>query len=701
MIRHSVRFLVCIAVLFCMAAVSAHAGEERRNSPGTAASGEASCVAGALHGTAEGGAVNLFLPLKKTAVRIEVTSGIAYAQVTQSFVNDTAYALEAVYVFPLPANATVTDMELHVGNRVIRSVVKEKQEAQHTYEAAKAEGRKAALVEEERPNIFTTSVANFRPGEAVEIMFRYLEPVAYRKGEYSLTFPMVVGPRYIPFTIDDSDPAGPVLTTPVADALRISPPVLHPSVDAGHRLSIDVELRGLPISELVSHTHPVVIRTPQPGDDAWHASLAERETVPNCDFNLQIRLDPDREPSLSFLNSSGDAAAYGLLTVFPPLDPAAAAAEPGPRDVVFLIDTSGSMDGTSILQAKAGLTLCLDMLRPADTFTIVRFASDFSWFSEFLRPADGDSIAQARAYVDRLAANGGTEMLPALKHVLSLPPRPGATKIIVFLTDGCVGNERDIIKLLGTSLRGERLFGFGIGSAPNEYIMRKITEVGRGQARFIRSPDDIAGVLADFFKSLNSPVLTDVAVEWLDASGKPSGSVVAYPNPLPDVFAEHPLQISATYPPDFAGTLAVSGTCGGRKVSYRYPVSREGAREHPAVEKLFGRSRIDDLMARMLYSESADETEELRNEVIRTAIRHQLVSSYTSRVAVEQIVDSRPDGTLVTVNVPIALPKGWNPAVFVPTATSDPALLLAGALALALAAWLWMRARRMPLCARQ
>jgi Ca-activated chloride channel family protein len=645
-------------------------------------------IAGAMLARASGSeGPGLLLPLKRTAVHLRMDGGLLEATVTQTFKNETPHALEAIYVFPLPARAAVTDMELRVGDRIIRSVVQEREKAKETYAKAKAEGRRAALVEQERPNIFTTSVANFQPGETVDVRLSYMESVEYRKGTYSVTFPMVVGQRYIPVQ-QQTDSNGVTRISPaVADADRLNPPLLHPAIDPVHRLSLQLDVSGLPVKAIESNTHAIRVERGAGSPPRHVVRLAEEVVVPNCEFNATVRLQDNADLALAVVPSAGAKQAHTLITLFPPVGQGAAPrTNDASRDVIFVIDTSGSMSGESMGQARAGLKQCLRMLRPTDTFTIVRFASDFSSFSPDLRPAEASRLEAAREYVAGLEADGGTEMQKALEYALGLPRREGAMRLLVFLTDGDVGNEGSLMRLLTHKLGGARLFAFGIGSAPNEYLVRKMGELGRGQCRFIRSHEDIGAVMADFFKTLDAPVLTDVTVSWHDPTNVERKDVEFYPNPCPDVFVERPLQIVARHESDLYGTLVVSGRLAGRPVSYEHRLTPTDAAPHPAVDRLFGNERVGKLMVDLICAKTPDAAPRIEAEILATALEYQLVTKYTSRVAVEERVEKQPDGSLVTVKVPAPLPKGWTMHGFAATATTDPLWWAVGT-ALILAAW--------------
>lgn len=622
-------------------------------------------MAGVLFTVGSTNEPRVILPLKKTEVHVDVTAGIARTEVIQRFHNDIDRPLEAIYIFPLPSEAAIEDFEIRLKDRVIKSTVTEREEAKVAYEEAKAAGKTAALLEQERPNIFTTSVANLLPGESVDICFSYVETLRFKKDRYDITFPMVVGERYIPFTFDRDGSR----QTDVVDAERLNPPVLHPNMDPEHRLSIEVSLNGLPVKGVTSTTHGIQVEETE--RDRYLVTLRDREVIAHCEFSIAVSLRKNEAPSVSFVPSTGDGA-YGLLSVFPPIG-ATRKHKPQPKDVVFLMDTSGSMSGESIAQAKSGLKRCLDILQPEDRFTIVRFSSEFTWFSPALREANSNKLDSAIEYINGLEATGGTEMQPALEYVLSiLPHETGRLPMIIFLTDGDVGNEDTLINLLSQKLADTRLFTFGIGSAPNEFLMHRMAEVGRGQSRFIRSHEDVGDVMADFFQTLEAPVLTDVSVDWEDAS------VHAYPERCPDIFYGRPLQLVAHAANGFGGRIRISGLLEGEEQEYFIDIDESTIAEHDAISKLYGRMQLKDLMVQLMQANDEPTREEFKQTIIKLGLRHQLVTKFTSRVAIEERVVVQ-GGELVSVNVPVPAPKGWT---MYATATQETLQALIGLLVL-------------------
>ncbi|MCP4157298.1 MAG: marine proteobacterial sortase target protein [bacterium] len=654
-------------------------------------------IAGILYANAQNSKEKVFLPLKQTDVKLNVIAGIVKTNVTQVFSNEADTALEAVYIFPLPSRAAVTGMELKIGGRTIKSVIKEREAAKKVFKAAKAAGKKTALIEQERPNIFTTSVANILPGETVEVSFSYLETVDFQKGTYTVNFPMVVGQRYIPYNTSLSNYSGsgadsregeqakePALSSGTPDAARLNPPVLHPNIDNQHKLTITADITGIPVSTVTSATHDILVDGVAGEESLCRVTLAEENTIPDCDFNMKIQLREEDAPQVSFIKSVKEEASYAMLTVFPPLGEGLSSFAI-PRDVTFLIDTSGSMSGQSIRQAQDGLKLCMQMLRTGDRFNIVRFSSDYSSFRTEMQPVDGGTIGEALVYIEELRADGGTEMQQALTHVLDIPGREGSMKMVVFLTDGAVGNENSLLRLLEDRLGRSRLFTFGIGSAPNEFLMRKMAERGRGQARFIHTNEDIGDVMSNFFKTLESPVMTDISISWQDGGGSSENGLEFYPALCPDVYYQRPLQVFLKYPGQVGGQIFISGKLGDKPVKYQFSVDDGSGIRFDAVDRMFGKWKIDDLMYRLNRAGSQKERDRLKQMVITESLGFQILSKYTARVAVEEIVSRDPAGQLKTVKVPVPLPRGWQPPKLNPTATNELVLFLIGLALLLLA----------------
>ncbi len=588
------------------------------------------------------------VPAVRTEVRMRVTGPIARVAVTQEFRNPTANWLEGVYVFPLPEGAAVDVMRLQVGERVLEGQIQEREAARQVYQEAKQSGKKASLLEQERPNIFTASVANIGPGETVLIDIEYQEVVRYDQGEFRLRFPMVVGPRYIPGVDAVAGAPGTgwgVNTREVPDAERITPPVRHPREGAANPVRLTIELdAGFPLKRLASPYHAIV--TTPASKTAHSIALADAAVPADRDFELVWAPDPGRQPAAAVFTEQHGGDTYALVMLLPPA-PTDAAGSRLPREVIFVIDTSGSMAGASIQQARLALEEALAALAPGDRFNVIQFNSRTEQLFPASVPAGPAELARARRWVQGLQANGGTEMLPALQAALADSSETGGVRQVVFVTDGLVGNEEQLFTFLSKSLGRSRLFTVGIGAAPNGHFMTKAAQFGRGTYTYIGSPGEVGEKMGALFRKLEHPVLGDVAVSW---GGEP---VEAWPASVPDLYLGEPVVLLGR----LGATATAELTVIGRRDTEPWTAALriESGPDETGVHKLWARKKISGLMDRM---REGDDRAETRSAVVAVALQHHLVSAYTSLVAVD-VTPTRPEGTPGrTANVPVALPAG-------------------------------------------
>ena len=627
-------------------------------------------------------------PALDTEVSIRVTGIVARASVKQRFANTAGDCVEGVYVFPLPESAAVDRMRMTAGQRVIEAEIRERVEAKKIYEQAKAEGKKATLLEQERPNIFTASVASIGPNEIVEIEIEYQETLRFDEGKFQLRFPMVVAPRYDPGAAAP-DPvsavAAPAVNAllPAEAAARIQPAVLRPEEKQVNPVKLQVELEtGVRLRRLDSSTHTVAAAPI--GEAAYTVAMAAPAAA-DRDFVLEWEPDVGDRPRPSLFTENLDGQIYTVLVMLPP----AAASVPSarlPRETIFILDTSGSMYGDSIEQARKSLFFALDRLHPEDHFNIIEFNSNMTRLWNESRRALPGEIEEAKRWVGKLQANGGTEMLPALRAALEGADAGSAdsyVRQVVFVTDGGVGNEEELFRYIREHLGRSRLFTVGIGSAPNSHFMTKAAEFGRGTFTYIGSPTEVEARMGSLFKKLESPVLTDVRVDWDDAS------VEAWPAKIPDLYAGEPLIVAAKLS-RAGGGVQVSGERNGVRWSERVPLGATAG--DSGVDRLWARRKIATLMDRM--SEKGVDESAVRCEVTDVALRHHLVSNFTSLVAVDLTPSVARDAVCVTRAVPVHLPAGWDyDHVFgqMPQTATAGRLLLLMAAGLALAAWILRR----------
>lgn len=606
-------------------------------------------------------------PMLGTDIKVQVSGLIARYAVTHRFRNPTARWTEAIYTYPLPPDSAVDRLKMTVGGRVTEGVIKERAEARRLYTAAKSAGRRASLVEQQRPNVFTTAVANLGPGEEVTVAIEFQERLAFRDGQFTLRLPLVVGPRYIPGRAHPVNFAGGTGwaqdTDMVPDASKITPPLREADAGKGNPVTLQVAIAaGFEIGKITSPGHDVTVTRPEAGQAVVRLN---GDAVPaDRDFTLRwAPAEAGAAPQAGFFWEQAGGDTYGLLMLMPPVSGGAGLALPRPaRDVTFVLDTSGSMKGASLAQAKEALVMALDRLTLADRFRVIRFASGYSDLTPLPVAADAAAIARAQAYVRGLEAEGGTEIVNAVTAALAGVHGPaegteqGARtrlKQIVLITDGAVGDEDRLLSLINGRIGDARLFTVGIGSAPNGFLMTRAARAGRGTFTFIPSANEIQERMAELFLKLERPALTDVALTW------PNGEahmVEVWPRPLPDLYAGEPLV--ALMKLNGAGPeMKVSGRLGGR--FWEQSVTITGGAPAPGVAGLWGREKIRQLMADMRRTE---DRAALRAEIVKTALDIGLVSKFTSLVAVDlESEPARPAGTpLADAQVPVNLPAGWD-----------------------------------------
>lgn len=616
-----------------------------------------------------------------TEIDVKVSGPVARTTVRQQFRNDGSEWVEGVYVFPLPDGAAVDRLRMRIGERFIAGEIREKKEARKEFEAAKAAGKRAGLVEQQRANLFTTSVANLEPGATIVIEIEYLEALAYDGGVFSMRIPLTLTPRYIPGSpLPDRRGSGWAAdTSRVPDGSLITPPVVTKSAD--HRLTLHADIdAGTALEYVISRYHPVTVTSAGGADGRYLVELADGRTPMDHDLELAWKPVADSAPRAAIFSESIDGYAHYLLMMLPPTA-ATDASRPMPREAVFVIDTSGSMHGTSIGQAKEALLLALEGLTPADRFNVIQFNSVTHALFHASAEASPSNLRAARDYVRGLASTGGTEMRPALELALSGEVSETHLKQVIFITDGSVGNESELYSLIESRLGAARLFTVGIGSAPNGWFMRKAAEAGRGTYTFISAPHEVEEKTQSLFRKLSRPQVTGIRVDW------PAADALVYPAVVPDLYAGEPIVVTARLPAPARDGDQV--TIGGNGPSGRWGATLQlpGTEQHAGVAALWARSRIEDLLDR---ERRGGDAERIRKAVVDTALTHHLVSKHTSLVAVDKTPVRPESAELQREQVPNLLPYGQSHSAifgFPATATGWQSRIAAGTVLLLLG-WL-------------
>jgi Ca-activated chloride channel family protein len=593
-------------------------------------------------------------PLKHTDVRSEIVGFVARTTVRQIFYNPLDVKIEAVYVFPLPQDAAVDDMVMLVGDRRIVGQIKERSEAREIYEEARAAGHVASLLDQERPNIFTQSVANIEPGVQVEIEISYVETLKYEDGVFEWVFPMVVGPRYIPGGGSARAPmTSGTPTDQVPDAGRITPPVTPEGTRAGHDISVSVLIdAGMELYDLDSVLHEVEVVADGPTRAA--VTLKSQAEIPNKDFVLRYRLATD-EIGDAYLAHHDERGDFFTLILQPPRR--VVPEQLVNRELIFVLDTSGSMRGYPIAKAKEVMSKLIDTMHEGDTFNLITFAGHTSVLWEAPRSNTPENRAEAQDLLMQKRGGGGTEMMKAINAALVQTRSASdgkAIRIVCFMTDGYVGNDMEIIDAVNRNADTTRVFSFGVGNSVNRYLLDGMAHAGRGAVEYVTLESQADGAVERFHERVLAPVLTDIEIDW---GTLPVADV--YPQRVPDLFSAKPIMVHGRLTGPAEGTITLRGNTGMGVYEETIGVSLPGEPpDHDALASLWARAKVADLMNRDLAAMQRGEfPEDLKSEITSLGIEFRLMTQFTSFVAVEEMTVT-VGGEPTKINVPVEMPDG-------------------------------------------
>ena len=577
-------------------------------------------------------------PLKHTDVKAEISGFLSRVTVVQQFENPFPDAIEAVYVFPLPQNAAVDDMTMRIGDRVVKGKIKRREEARAIYEAAKAAGALASLLDQERPNIFTQSVANIPPGAKVEIEISYVETLKYEEGRYEFSFPMVVGPRYIPGNASGR-----------AGGSRITPPVTPPGTRAGHDISLEVTLdAGVPVRRTASKTHEIDLT--QTGENTAKVRLEKKAVLPNKDFVLTYDVAGAKLQD-AVLAHHDERGGFFTLILQPP--ERVTVEDVTPKELVFVLDTSGSMSGFPIEKAKEVIKLAIDGLYPRDRFNLITFAGRTKVLFPEPVAATNTNVRRAQEFLASRSGGGGTEMMTAIRTALAPSDDQDHVRIVCFLTDGYVGNDMAILGKIRKHPNA-RVFSFGVGSSVNRFLLDKMAEVSRGEVAYVGLNEDGSLAARRFHERIRNPLLTDVEIDW---SGLPVTDV--YPRRIPDLFSAQPVIVTGRYTAPASGSIRLRGKMSGEKIVRTIPVRfAADAPKHDVLATLWARKKVDDLMTQdWAGMQNRNPRPRIREAITKLGLDFRLMTQFTSFVAVEVNVVVK-GGVARRVEVPVEMPAG-------------------------------------------
>ena len=589
-------------------------------------------------------------PLEHTDVVADVSGFISRVKVTQTFRNPTKEKIEAVYVFPLPHKAAVDDMTMVLGDRRIVGIIKRRDDARRIYEQALSAGQTAALLEQERPNIFTQSVGNIEPGMKVNIEISYVDVLNYDMGTYEFHFPMVVGPRYNPQQ-SPGDPSD--RTTSVANA-----PSLKPDERTGHDVSLSVNLKaGVPIQNLKNSNHKV--HTIRKGDTEARVRLLQEDSIPNKDFLLRYEVVGEK-PEMAMLAHTGDYSGdarrlgngYFMLMIQPKEDERLKKSPP--REVVFLVDVSGSMRGGPTAKVRDAMEKMIKLCREKDTMQVITFAGRANKLFEKPVPINDENRKRALDFTSGLRGGGGTEMLKGVKMAIDEPIDQERIRIVVMLTDGYIGNEAQIIEHVGENCGDQvRFWAIGMGQSPNMMLIDGVARQGGGMGKKLGLNDDTEPLTTEVMTRIQRAQLAKIKIDWGDLE-----VAATFPARIPELWAGRPVIVYGRYKDGNKSQVTVSGTVEGEPVSWTLDVALpKEQEEHDVLAKVWSRKKIEDLMHQTYYQGSPA----IEEEVTAIALNYRLMSQYTSFVAVdaESAADLESPATPPRrMMVPVPLPEG-------------------------------------------
>ncbi len=590
--------------------------------------------------------------LLETRLDVQVNGPIANITLSQDFFNSYDNFAEASYLFPMPEQAAIYAMQIQIDERVINGSIAEKQVAEVIYNQARAAGQQAAITQQLSGNIFRTRVAHIGSGQSIQVTLQYRQVLEPHNGRFSLRLPTTISPRYqgrqVPVEaqavlINQASGRPPAWTAEVVSASDL--PIENINLFS---LALDLNA-GLELAELSSSSHDITVLQQ---DQRYQVSLADQFDLMDRDVVIEWEPLATTQPQLVALRESrpDSGGEFGLLMLIPPqkTSPQSNAGEL-PREMIFVLDRSGSMGGELMRQASASVVFALQQLSPQDRFNIIDFSDDAQRWAPQTRFGNAANVSAAVQYVEQLQAGGGTNIADALHTALSLPETSGWLRQVVFITDGSVADEAGVLRMINTDLGEARLFTVGIGYAPNSFFMRKAAELGRGTQHMIGDLGEVKPQMQALLSQLRHPVLRDIEMQL------PAGlSAEHYPAQLPDLYFGEPLLIAARFEhwPEWLQLEGFDGLPWSQRLQLRnVPAHSQG------IASLWARAKMTELMDGRYQGGDADQ---IRAQVVELALEHQLLSEYTSFVAVEQQpVNPDPD-SVSSASVANLMPRGMS-----------------------------------------
>ncbi len=574
---------------------------------------------------------------------IEINGLVAFAEIKQTFINPHPIALEGKYQFPLPEDSAVKQLKVRIGDREIIGEIMEKKAAKKIYQQAKKQGKKASLVEQKRPNLFSNKIANIPAQSTIVVTLKLIIPINFSQGKFNLKLPLAMTEKYQPQSslsqeqsvksygnylynrsYKNTDKLFTESSITATNFLDNQTQAIAPS-----QSSINITLNsGVPITSIISNSHKILSRSLNSEQNSYFITLNKAHVISDKTFDLTWQLIADEHPQVSSFTQQVSGEYYTLLTIFPPK---VETAQILARDIIFIIDTSGSMQGGSMEQAKTSLQLALLQLNNKDSFNIIAFDNDTELLFPITQMASDKTISEAQSFIDNLSADGGTEMYRPLSNALMMKrtttQSKEAIRQIVFVTDGAVANEFELMQLISNARGDFRLYTVGIGAAPNGYFMKKAAQFGRGSYVSIQKQNEVQQKMTHFMNKISQPALTNINLT-LDNQIYQQGEI--YPKKIPDLYFGEPLQIALkTQAP--INSVQLTGETVSTPFYKQLIISNR--KESKGVSVLWARRKIEDLLDSLVIGANK---EQVKKQVITTSLNHQIISPYTSFIAIEK-----------------------------------------------------------------
>ncbi|MCP5072277.1 MAG: VWA domain-containing protein [Rhodobacteraceae bacterium] len=671
--------LIIIAIAFALTLPLAALAQSERDD-----------IAGRVMAQVNGETIDL--PLLDSAYRINIEGDMATVELRQTFSNPSMVPLEAEYLFPLNQKAAVFGMTMQVGDEIVRATIRERAAAEAEYKQAASEGKAAALLTQHRPNMFTQKIANLMPGLPVEVTLKYVQMVPKVDGQFELVVPLIVGPRYESPQSAKQDVASDADAPAMNETWSISPLPVYPVVAGldlpesilSDRVSLNLNMvAGVEMSQFASPTHPLDVTET---DKGLTAQFAQGKVMDNKDLVLRYMLGGDTL-QVATLTHHDERGGFLSVMIEPPAVPDEATATP--RELVFVLDTSGSMSGQPLAASKRFMDAALKGLRPDDFFRIIPFSNTARHFADGASPATSSNIRAGRKFVSRLSASGGTEIDTAIRTAFAMDSPANTMRIVVFLSDGYIGGEAQVLRTIREQIGQSRIYAFGIGSSVNRYLLDAMAEEGRGYARYVGLDEDAMDVAEVMAANLKTPLLTDIQIDWADME-----VTDLTPSRLPDLFAGSSLRVYARYKGADQGQVILKGLVRGHTAEMPVKLVLTDQVGEAALPLIWARNQIAALDRRIAVRDRAEAADK---RITQLGLEYSLQTRNTSFVAVSQKVVNTTQQAAKPTSVPLPMVSGVTsnayPQGFAGSSSPEPEAIF-GIIMVAVMTLLGLRPRR-------